>query len=228
MANLKKLPESFPPMGAEFKKPYMEFEFEGVTYKLEELKGGHNGKAAKACQAEGATWDEARQKWIVKVDNNLIDIELKNQPTATVNIPDSKSFLREIDIKSSPRRSKRSIGYLIVKDSHKDAAPTFPVDCEFYMHIQVKVPGKPSLTNPKPFKLVAKDLEDWPPPIDTVYTHDDTVELYPEWVPFADKLMKPVVKILPGDETIITEVFEIKDNTIEKPSMLSRIFYWLT
>jgi hypothetical protein len=222
------LPNEFPPMGADFKKPYMEFEYEGQLYKLEELKGGHNGRGmAKACKTHGAQWDEEKQRWVVKVENNLIDIDIASQPETTRGIPDSKAFLKKLDIFSNPRRSKKSIGYLYAS-GNKDEAPRYPIDCEFHMHIRVKVPGKPSLQNPKPFILEAKGLNAWPPEIGTVYLHDDEVELYPEWVPFAEQLMKPIVKILPGDKTIITEVYEARESTDQKESIFTKALNWLT
>ena len=76
MANGDLLPTTFPPMGAEFIKPYMEFEFEGEVYRLDAVTGGHNGRAAAACQSYPPVFDSVRQRWVVSVENNLIDINL--------------------------------------------------------------------------------------------------------------------------------------------------------
>lgn len=228
MPDNEALPSEFPPMGADFEKPYMEFEYEGEIYKLKELKGGHNGSSvAKACKTHGAQWDDEKQRWIVKVENNLIDIDLTNQPEASKEIPESKAFLKSLVIVSSPRRSKKSIGYLYASGA-KEEPPRYPIDCEFHMHIRVKVPGKPTLHNPKPFKLEAKGLTAWPPSIGTIYLHEDEVELYPEWVPFAKHLMKPIVTILSGDETIITDVYEQKASSSQKESFFTKALNWLT
>jgi len=228
MSDKNKLPETFSPMGAEFKKPYMEFEFEGEIFRLENLKGGHNGRTAKACKANPPVWDEEKQRWVVKIENNLIDIDLESQSEASKSIPGNKSFLKKMKITSNPRRSYKSIGYLISTTRNKEEPPSYPIDCEFYMYIRVKVPGKPSLINMKPFKLMANGLEEWPPRVGTVYTHDDHVELYPEWIPFATYFMKPIVRILPGDETILTEVFQLDDHNIERQGFFSSIINWLT
>jgi len=61
----------------------------------------------------------------------------------------------------------------------------------------------------------------------TVYTHDDHVELYPEWIPFARYFMKPIVRILSGDETILTKVFQLDDHNIERQGFFSSIINWI-
>lgn len=228
MANGDYLPDTFVPMGAEFVKPYMEFEFEGQIHRLENLAGGHNGRVAAACQASPPQFDSEKNRWVVKIENNLIDIDLGNQPAVAAAIPESKSFLRSMSIINNPRRSFVSTGLLVSASASPDERPRFPVDCTFEMHIRVNVPGKPSLINVKPFQLSARNIDQWPPPVGTVYRHDDAIELYPEWVPFSEFLMKPVVRILPGDETIITDVFETRPEELNRPNLLKTLINRLT
>lgn len=210
------LPESFPPMGAEFKKPYMEFEYDGQIYKMTDLQGGHNGSVAEGCIAHPPEYDPEKGRWVVKVQNNLIDIDLGAHPAMEALFSEKTKFLSKARIFSNPRRSFASIGYLLTTNTSPQDKPTFPIDCVFLMHIRISVPGKPSLINVKPFELTAKNLTTWPPPVGTVYEHNDTVELYPEWIPFGHVFMKPIVKIPPGDKTILTKVFELPQGP--KPS----------
>lgn len=229
MSDSTPLPDSFPPMGAQFEKPYMEFEYNGQMYTLSELKGGHNGRSAvvKACETKGAHWDEERQKWVVPVENNMIEIDLSEQPEASAEIPEKDAFLRNMKIRNSERRSKKSSGTLLAS-GNLESGPQYPVDCAFHMVVRVKAPGKPALINPVPFKLEAKGLHEWPPSVGTVYTHDDTVELFPEWLPFAKHFMRPIARIMPGDETILTEVFEQDTGTAAQDGLLKRMVNWLT
>ena len=217
------LPSSFPPMGAEFKKPYMEFEYEGKMYKVEELSGGHNGRVASACQASPPHWDEEKQRWVVDVTNNLIDIDLSNQPHTFTAFDEKTSAFQKLKIINNPRHSYKSTGQIISVTNSKDEPPTFPVDCVFNMHIRASIPGKPSLITVKPFQLYANKLETWPPPVGTVYNHDDDIELYPEWVPFSEKLMKPIVTIKSGDKTIITKVLDLQESIQLEFTLLGRI-----
>lgn len=211
MADGDVLPNSFPPMGAEFEKPYMEFEYNGKMYRLDQLKGGHNKPKVTdpvmACKTSPPVWDPVKKRWVVTLENNMIDIDVGAQPDASRALPEELSALKRMHIFNSPRRSRRSYGYLYPASSTADEPPKFPVDCEFHMFIRVAVPGRPSLANVTPFKLEAKALSEWPPKVGTVYTHDDEVALYPEWLPFARTLMKPLVRIPSGDETILTEIY---------------------
>lgn len=201
----------------------MEFEYEGQIYRMGELKGGHNGRgtagaAVAACQQRPPQWDEVRQRWVVPIMNNMINIDLSSQPEAARAFP-SVSPLRSMSIINNPRRSYSSIGHLISVTNTPSEPPRFPVDCVFRMYIRVKVPGKGSVINVRPFELVAKGLTTWPPPVGTIYTHEDVVELYPEWIPFGHRLMNPIVRIFSGDETILTNVFEVT----EPPPLVSGI-----
>lgn len=202
------LPSSFPPMGAFFKKPYMEFEFEGKIHRLEALVGGHNGHVAQACASRPPVFDAERQRWVVPIENNLIDIDPGAQPQIAAAIADAHAALRRMTVLSSTRNSYRSTGLLITESRSPEERPTFPVDCVFNMHIRVKVPGKPALINVRPFQLTANALEQWPPSVGTTYAHEDTVELFPEWLPLAERYMQPIARILPGDVTVLTDVFE--------------------
>ena len=214
---MAELPTEFPPMGAEFEKPYMEFEYQGKIHRVDKPQGGHNGYAAAACKSSPPEFDPEKGRWVVKLTNNLIDIDLSKQPqVAMAAFPEAKAFLRKTHIYSNPRKSFQSIGYLLSHTTSPNERPSFPVDCIFYMHIRIALPGKPSLVNVKPFELIAKDLTTWPPPVGTVYDHEDTVEMYPEWVPFSEHLMKPIVRILPGDKTMLTRVFEV--NSTQPPA----------
>jgi hypothetical protein len=217
------LPATFPPMAATFRKPYMEFEFEGTMYRLEDLKGGHNGRVAGACVSSRPQFDPAKGRWVVVLENNLINIDLAEHPSAAEAFPDEKAFLRETRIVSNPRSSKRSLGYLLSATTNPNETPRFPADCEFSMYIRISAPGKGTLINTAPFALRANGLEAWPPPVGTVYTHDDTIELYPEWVPFGDRFLKPSARIPPGDETIITESFIVEGQGVEVPGVLTRL-----
>ena len=228
MAESKPFPDEIPPMGAEFEKPYMEFEYDGEIYRLEELRGGHNGSgAARACKSQGAKWDESKQRWVVAVENNMIEIDLSDQPEASRSIGKRHNFLKRTHISNNPRRSKTSTGYLLPAGT-KESGPRYPVDCEFYMFLRVRVPGKPDLMNPIPFKLEAKGLDEWPPKEGTAYKHEDNIELYPEWLPFGKILMRPVATIPSGDETVLTRVFTVQEPSRQKSKLLSRLVNWLT
>lgn len=221
MADQNELPSSFPLMGAKFEKPYMEFEYNGKLYRVENLKGGHNGKAeplttdndddmaARACQTRPPVWDEERKRWVVPIENSIIDIDLADQDVLVSNI-EAGSPLRRMHIYGESKGRKATAGYLLASGQSREDAPKYPVDCEFTVFIRVDVPGLGSLRNTKAFRLVARDLDVWPPRPGTTYTNLDDVELFPTWLPFADRLISPVARILGGDETILTEVFELR------------------
>eukprot|EP01025_Chloroclados_australasicus_P013416 TRINITY_DN16323_c0_g1_i2.p1 TRINITY_DN16323_c0_g1~~TRINITY_DN16323_c0_g1_i2.p1 ORF type:complete len:225 (-),score=23.93 TRINITY_DN16323_c0_g1_i2:170-844(-) len=224
MANAQKLPEQIPSMGAELVKPYMEFEYRGKLYRLENLKGGHNSPkpnpdrreqpgdddVVKACIANPPQWDEEQQRWIIPLENNLIEFDLSQQPEVAMSLPEN-SGLRSMKIRNNPSTRRRTSGYLVASGSKSDG-PSYPVDSVFEVFIQVNAPGLPSLSNRAPFRIVANKLSQWPPEPGTVYDNLDDVRLYPDIVPFADKLMRPVVTILKGDQTVLSEVFESKAN----------------
>jgi hypothetical protein len=200
------LPEQFPPAGATFEKPYTEIEYDGEIYPVKGMVGGHNGrKAVEACIAHGARYDSVRERWVVPLDNNLISINLAEQPEVG-QVFGSDSPLARMQMANHPSKKYRSSGLLISATEDPNQRPAFPVDCEFTVHLRVKVPGKPPLVNPVPFHLVAKGLTSWPPSVGTTYKNIDGAELYPDYIGPLRRAMKPVARILPGDETILTEI----------------------
>lgn len=219
MTETKLLPNSIPPVSAEFQKPYMEFEYSGEIYRMENLKGGHNGKNPEnndviaACNNDPPLWDEEKERWVIPITNNMINIEIGSQNDA-LRAFSIDSPLRAMTIINNPRHSYQSRGYLISAPSSRQESPRFPVDCIFNMFIRVRVPGKGTLINTKPFQLTANGLTDWPPTAGTTYTHNDTVELFPEWFRFGRQLWEPMAKILAGDETIITEINEVNEEQL--------------
>jgi hypothetical protein len=216
-----------PSSGALFEKPYMEFEYKGKMYRLEDIKGGHNGAVAEnahvamACEKSPPVWDEDRGVWVVPVENHIIDIDLSGQRDLKGNL-EADSPLWGLKIKSSQNRRKPTNGLLISSGTDKTDGPVFPIDCEFRIHIEAKIPGAPTLTNSKPFRLRATGLETWPPDAGTTYENLDDIELYPKFVPFADRLMKPVVRIPKGDKTVLTEVFTFEGSRRTTLSKLDR------
>ncbi|WP_424982775.1 hypothetical protein [Maritalea sp. S77] len=225
--SLQILVKEIPSIGAFFEKPYMEFEYKGEMYRLEELSGGHNGsstphEAAVGCDVNHPVWDEERGVWVIPLENHVINIDISVQKSLKSNLPDSSPF-REMKI-SSPRQGNRvTKGLLISSGRNKDGGPVFPVDCEFQAFIDVKVPNRPLLRNVKPFRLLARGLDQWPPLAGTTYENLDDVELFPALVPFADRIMKPLVRIPKGDKTVLTEVFEFRNNDRVTLSKIDRI-----
>ena len=200
------IPSDFPPMGAMFTKPYMEFEYRGETYRIDNLVGGHNGAVATACITRPPVWDPERKRWVVPIVNNIIDIDLnRDRPSATSFA--SGSRFNRMRIVSHPSQRYVSTGLLISATDDPNIRPRFPVDCEFRMHVRVSVPGRPKLFNPKPFRMVASNLTEWPPPVGTRYRNLDEVALVPERLPLVGRRMRPVATIRSGDEAILTEVF---------------------
>ena len=226
---MPELPDAFPSMGAEFRKPYMEFEYDGQMYRLENLRGGHNGSGATAaCRASPPTFDPEKGRWVVTVKNNLIDINLADHPHVAPLFATSNQFLSQAHIYSNPRRSYESVGYLLSHTTSPNEPAQFPIDCVFYMHIRISVPGKPSLINVKPFELTTKNLEQWPPPVGTIYEHEDEIELFPEWIPFIHNFMSPVVRIRPGDQTILTRVFDLPEGSDSSGGSLRSLWNRIT
>jgi hypothetical protein len=212
------IPENLPSAAAEFEKPYMEFEYRREVFRLENLRGGHNGRdpdtmtIVEKCANSPPQWDEERQRWVIPLTNNMINIDLSSQEDATERFA-LNSPLRAMSIISNPRNRYKSTGNLVSAPTSREEPPRYPIDCVFNMHIRVRVPGRGSLINVRPFQLVANGLTGWPPPVGTVYTHEDTVELFPEWVPFGERLLSPVARILPGDETIIINIREVTEGS---------------
>jgi len=200
------LPATFPPAAAEFHKPYMEFEYEGKVYRVENVDGGHNGRVAEGCKANPPEWDETKQRWVVPVENHVIDIDFSQHPHFAAALAGLPAFMK-LRITSNPRSSRKSVGQLITAGNRAEA-PRYPIDCVFNMYVRAVLPGKWPVINVRPFRLVARGLTQWPPPVGTTYINEDPVELFPEWIPFAEKLLKPIVTIRPGDHTILTRVFE--------------------
>ncbi len=221
------IPSSFPTMGAFFQKPYMEIEYQGQLYRLEKLVGGHNGVVAAACKATPPRFDPEKGRWVVDVQNNIIDIDLRNQPNA-IRPLDFPGHLQSLRIISNPRRSWASKGLLVSETTDPQSAPHFPVDSEFQMHIRVTVPGSGTAINVKPFRLLARGVMAWPPPVGTEYENLDDVELFPEWVPLSHRVMKPVARIRRGDKAVLTEVFVKPDLPGPPGSWLARLINRLT
>jgi hypothetical protein len=201
------LPDKLPSAGATFEKPYTEIEYNGKVYPVKGMVGGHNGlDAVEKCEAHGARYDSVRGRWVVPVDNNIISINLAEQPEVGKVFGDG-SPLAQLQMRNHPSRRYRSGGFLITATEDPDGRPEFPVDCEFQVHLRITVPGKWPLVNPKPFRLIAKGLEEWPPTEGTVYDNPDGAEFYPDFIGPTRRFMRPVARILPGDETILTKVF---------------------
>jgi hypothetical protein len=210
----------------------MEFEYRGEVFRLENLRGGHNGRdpntmvIVEKCANSPPQWDEERQRWVIPLTNNMINIDLSSQEGVTESFA-LNSPLRAMSIISNPRNRYKSTGNLISATTSREESPRYPVDCVFNMHIRVRVPGGGTLINVRPFQLVANGLTSWPPPVGTVYTHEDTVELFPEWVPFGEQLLSPIAKILPGDETIITNVREVNEELFSPDRGIIPTLQWL-
>jgi hypothetical protein len=204
MADL--LPSAFPPTGARFRKPYTEIEYRGKVYPIKDMVGGHNGIVAKACIASPPIYDAVRKRWVVPITNNLIDIDLADQPAAA-DAFEAGSPLRQLHIRNNEDVRYASSGLLVTATEDPDGPPAFPVDCEFQMYITVSIPRRPKLMNVKPFRLVARGLTSWPPPVGTVYDNIDGAELVPARLARLGRAIPPVARILAGDRTILTEVF---------------------
>lgn len=203
------LPNSFAPSGALFKKPYTEIEYRGKLYPIKGMVGGHNGVVAQACVASPPIYDEERGRWVVPITNNLIDIDLADQPEAA-SVFDEGSPLRRMRIVNNPDPRFPSTGMLITSTTDPSASPAFPVDCEFKMFVRVTVPRRPALINIRPFRLVACGLSEWPPPIGTMYENLDGADLVPSRLASIGLRAGPVVaRILPGDQTVLTDVFAV-------------------
>jgi hypothetical protein len=205
------LPDSLPPAGATFEKPYTEVEYRGKVYPVKGMVGGHNGRSVvEACEAHPPRYDSIRGRWVVPLDNNLISINLAEQPEVG-RVFGEGSPLARLRMANHPGRRFRSGGLLVTNTTDPNERPAFPVDCEFEVYLRIRVPGKWPLVNPRPLRLLATELSQWPPPVGTVYRNLDGADFYPDWVgPLRRFMKKPIVRILPGDETILTEVF-VKD-----------------
>ena len=201
-----KIPNEFPDMGALFEKPYTEFEFDGKIYKVGPTVGGHNGVGPQACQAHPPSYDSVRGRWVVHVDNNLIHIDYSGQDEPRIVFGDDSPFTQLV-IQNNPDPAFRSGGILVTETTSADAEPEYPVDCEFTMHLKATVPGVPSLVTREPLRLIANGLEEWPPPVGTVYKNQSGAEFFLEG-PAAES-DQPMARILPGDSTVLTEVFTL-------------------
>jgi hypothetical protein len=200
---MAKIPSEFPDMGALFKKPYTEFEFEGKVYKVGETVGGHNGVAQQACIAHPPTFDPERGRWVVHVDNNLIHIDYSEQDAPRLAFGADSPFANLV-IKNDPDPARPSGGVLISKTTDPDAEPEYPVDCEFTMHLRAEVPNLPPLITREPLRLLAQGLEEWPPPVGTSYENLSGAEFVLADAAEGDQAL---ARILPGDSTVLTEVF---------------------
>jgi hypothetical protein len=193
-------------MGALFEKPYTEFEFNGQIYKVGPTVGGHNGVGQQACIAHPPSYDPAKGRWVVHVDNNLIHIDYSDQtePRATFG---ADSPFTKLVIQNNPDPARPSGGILITQSTDADADPEYPVDCEFTMQLRAEVPGLPPLVTRAPLRLFAGGLQEWPPPVGTAYANTSGADFYLE--ESAAEGDQPMARILPGDSTILTQVFAV-------------------
>lgn len=203
---MAKVPKAFPKMGALFEKPYTEFEFDGKMYKVGPTVGGHNGVGQQACIAHPPHYDPERGRWVVEVDNNLIHIDYADQPEPMKAFGE-ESPLTKLVIQNDPDPKRKSGGLLITGTTDSDADPEYPVDCEFEMHLRAEAPGLPPLITREPLSLIAKDLEEWPPPVGTAYENTSGADFVLE--DSASGYEQPIARILPGDSTILTKVFAV-------------------
>jgi len=204
----------------------MEFEFDGRVYRLEDLKGGHNGRVAAACASSPPAWDARLGRWVVHVTNNIIDIDLGEHPAAW-RVPPPREEFRAIRISGSLRQRYRSTGILVTDARRQEEQPRFPVQSAFFMHVRVTLPGMGTAINTEPFRMVATNVMEWPPPVGTVYENLDDVELYPEWLPFGSRVRGSVARIRKGDTAIISDVFP-KPEGRDPTTTVQRLLNWLT
>ncbi len=202
---MSRIPDEFPDMGALFKKPYTEFEFGGRVYKVHETVGGHNGVAQKACMANPPTYDPERGRWVVHVTNNLIHIDYSTQ-RAMADAVGGDSPLANLVIENDPDPSRPSGGVLVSETSDPERPPEYPVDCIFEMHLRATAPGLPVLVTREPLELFADALMEWPPPVGTAYENRSGADFYLRDAPDD---AEPIARILPGDSTVLTDVFVV-------------------
>jgi hypothetical protein len=210
------LPDTFPPMGATFEKPYMEFEYDGRVYNVGVLVGGHNGRrsvedddptdpAVRACIAHPPVYDSVKGRWVVHVENNLVHINFGEQTPDSLSALEPDSPIRNAIIAPNPTR--QSTGTLVTDTTDPNALPDYPIDCEFEIYLQVTAPGLPPLVNREPLRLLSRGLEQWPPAVGTAYENPDGVSFFLQGS--SEESDEPIVRILPGDTTVLTEVFTV-------------------
>lgn len=194
-------------MGAHFEKPYTEFEYDGQIYRVGPTVGGHNGRGVEACISHGATYDSVRGRWVVHVDNNLIHINYASQSAPRETFGED-SPLAKLLIQNNPDPERPSGGTLITATTDPEGPPEYPVDSEFLMMLRAEAPGLPALVTREPLRLVAEGLEQWPPPVGTAYENVSGADFYLEGPESEED--QPIARILPGDSTILTEVFAVE------------------
>ena len=139
------------------------------------------------------------------VDNNLIHIDYTHQRSPRETFGENSPFTK-LMIRNDPDPERPSGGVLISVTDDPDAAPEFPVDCEFSMQLRAELPDLPPLVTREPLRLLAEGLEQWPPPAGTAYENVSGVEFF---LAGAGADGGPLARILPGDSTILTRIFTV-------------------
>ena len=205
------------PIAIQFVKPLMTFKYKGGTYVLKNIEGRSTERTELMRMLSKPVWDEVLNRWEILLSCNIVDMDLSNQFQSFSALDRDTYLFQHLHVVSSPRRSFSSIAQLIPHKNIKSQAPSFPADLYLYMYFRSIIPGKLNLINTEPGIFVARNLTSWPPPIGTVFIQENDILLYPEYIPFIENLMDPVVIIKGGDSTIITDIYHEK---FSEPVML--------
>jgi hypothetical protein len=174
---------------ATLNKPYSTFEFEGQTFSLENLSGGHNGRVALACKASPPVFNPERGVWEIKLSNNLIHFDVPT-PAGLVQIT------------SIPLEGSGSEGVFRSRDGR---LPAFPAESLFEVQLKAQLPDGRILTTRQPLELKATNIASWPPPPGTAYRNENSIFFY---APDSPSNAQPVIVIRP-DTTVLKEVLEV-------------------
>ena len=181
-------------MGAELNKPYTEIEYMGQIYTLENLSGGHNGKnpllspVVAACRTNPPVFDPTTGRWRVPINNNFIQFSADNTP------------LGRIRIGAQNGECDGYLEFLNPVTSMNDL--DFPVRSVFTFNLSVELLDLGvTLSSRSPVTVTAENLTSWPPPVGTVYSQKENVDLVAE--PGG-----PTIATLRPDTTVITNVFQ--------------------
>jgi hypothetical protein len=186
-------------MGAELNKPYTEIEFMGKIYSLKDLRGGHNGRnpdispIVKACQTNSPVFDPATGLWRVPVTNNFIQLSADNTPLGRIRM-------------GAPNGECE--GYLepMTPATHVEDMD-FPVRSVFTFDLAVELLDLGVTLYSRDYVTVTADnVWSWPPPVGTVYSQKEYIELVTE--PGG-----PTVATLRPDTTVITMILHPADST---------------